>query len=233
MRYLKSTDLAPRAGGILGRPRRLADEVYEAILSQLMSLKIPPGGPINIDDLAREFGVSQTPIREALGHLEADGLVVKTQFIGYSAAPQLEKAQFEELYELRLRLEPYLAGKAAETLDDETAAMLRQSAEAMMRPKPGDTMTAYSQFARQDAVLHDRIAAAGRNELMRETLSRLHTHLHLFRLLYHARVTHETIDEHSEIIRWLSARNAEKTTEAMYRHIEKSRDRFAVFFSGE
>ena len=65
MRRLKTSEIPQRHSGTLGRPQRLADDVYDAILGQLMSLKIPPGGAINIDDLAREFGVSQTPIRES------------------------------------------------------------------------------------------------------------------------------------------------------------------------
>jgi len=49
-----------------GRSRgRLADEVYDTLLGQLMSLRIEPGSRVTIDVLARELGVSQTPIRVA------------------------------------------------------------------------------------------------------------------------------------------------------------------------
>ena len=81
---------------------KLGDEVYNAIYSQLMSHAIAPGGRISVDYLVRELGVSQTPIREALSRLEAQGLVVKTHLIGYSAASQMDKSRLEQLYELLL-----------------------------------------------------------------------------------------------------------------------------------
>src|SRR5918993_2685520 len=103
---------------LLRRPARLGDEVYNAIYSQLMSHKITPGGRISVDNLVRELGVSQTPIREALSRLEAQGLVVKTHLIGYSAADQLDRSRLEQLYELRLLLEPFAAAKAAVNMTD-------------------------------------------------------------------------------------------------------------------
>ncbi|TIV72373.1 MAG: GntR family transcriptional regulator, partial [Mesorhizobium sp.] len=101
-----------RSSGRIQRANSLAGDVYEAIFAQLMSLKIPPGSRITVDNLVREFDVSHTPIREALGRLEGEGLVVKTHLIGYRAAPQITRRRFDELYELRLLLEPAAAAKA-------------------------------------------------------------------------------------------------------------------------
>src|ERR1041385_3913834 len=86
------------------RPSGLAEEVYRRIRSDIMSLKLPPDTRISIDSLARELGVSQTPIREALSMLEAIGLVTKRHFVGYCSAPQLNRKQLDELYEVRLLL---------------------------------------------------------------------------------------------------------------------------------
>ena len=230
MRRNNTSAMSARPGGTVGRPHRLADEVYDAILGQLMSSKIPPGGAINIDDLAREFGVSQTPIREALGHLEAYGLVTKVQFIGYTAAPQLDKRQFEELCELRLRLEPYLAGRAAEIIDDRGIAALRECAKVAVNPIFNDGGASYAQFVRHDAALHDQIAAAADNRLMRDTLARLHVHLHLFRLPHHPSVTVEALDEHNEIVDGIARRDRDAAEGAMRRHIEKVLDRFGSMF---
>ena len=124
---------AGAASGQIDRPTSLAGDVYEAIFAQLMSLKIAPGARITVDSLVREFNVSQTPIREALGRLEGEGLVQKTHLIGYRAAPQITKRQLDEIYELRLRLEPYSAAKAATRLDDTKLAMLREAAGMMAR----------------------------------------------------------------------------------------------------
>ena len=101
------------------RHKGLADDVYGAIFNKLMSLEIAPGSRITVDGLVRELEVSQTPIREALGRLEGEGLVVKTHLVGYSAAPQITRRRFDELYELRLLLEPEGARRAALRISEE------------------------------------------------------------------------------------------------------------------
>ncbi len=85
------------ARGASLRPSSVVDGVYDNIYHRLMSLEIAPGARIPIDVLAREIGVSQTPIREALSRLEREGLVRKEHLVGYSAAPQWTRKQFEDL----------------------------------------------------------------------------------------------------------------------------------------
>ena len=98
-----------------GRPSgRMADEVYDTLLGQLMSLRIVPDSRVTIDALARELGVSQTPIRDALNRMEADGLVVRVPNAGYRIPPQITRARFEDMVEIRLLLEPAAARRAAE-----------------------------------------------------------------------------------------------------------------------
>ena len=57
----------------LKRSQGFVEEVFGVIRADIMSLRIPPDTRISIDSLARELGVSQTPIREALSMLEATG----------------------------------------------------------------------------------------------------------------------------------------------------------------
>src|SRR5690349_8077250 len=102
----------------IARPPGLAEEVYRRIRADIMSLKLPPDTRVSVDSLARELGVSQTPIREALSMLEAHGLVTKQRFVGYCTAPTLNRKQFEELFEIRLLVEPYAARRAAEKMTD-------------------------------------------------------------------------------------------------------------------
>lgn len=65
--------------------RALADQVYDRLIADLVDGRIEPDSAISIDGLARSLGVSQTPIREALGRLEATGLVTRLPFKGYRA----------------------------------------------------------------------------------------------------------------------------------------------------
>src|SRR3712207_4576892 len=152
-----------------------------------MSHKIAPGGRISVDNLARELGVSQTPVREALSRLEAQDLVVKTHLIGYSAAEQMDKQRFEQLYELRSLVEPFAASRAAVHMSDDSIKELENLAQSMKLLERNDSRAAYGQFAQSDGEFHNLIALGSGNELVHAVLSNLHTHLHLFRLFYHSR----------------------------------------------
>lgn len=210
------------------RPRRIkrasgiVDEVYELIRADIMALRIPPDTRISIDSLARQLGVSQTPIREALSRLEATGLVIKQHFVGYLSAPQLNRQQLDELYELRLLLEPYAASCAAERMSEEELQAVARLAKEM---EPGESRTSYDRFAVQDSELHDLIAAGSRNPLIRDALGKLHTHLHIFRLRFHSEVTKEAYAEHGELIAALTQRKPAAAAAAMRTHIEKSYER--------
>lgn len=214
----------------LHRATSRADDVYEAIFRQLMALKIAPGARISVDGLVRELNVSQTPIREALSRLEAEGLVQKTHLIGYSAAPQITKRDFNELYELRLCLEPFAAKAATLNLDADVLVALKEAATQMMMRDGGDERIRYSSFARLDAVFHDKILETAGNQLIRETLWHQHTHFHIFRLMFHARVTDEALDEHANIMAAFEARDPGAAENAMRIHIERSRSRLSQVF---
>jgi DNA-binding GntR family transcriptional regulator len=113
-----------------GRSRgRLADEVYDTLLGQLMSLRIEPGSRVTIDALARELGVSQTPIRDALNRMEAEGLVVRVPHAGYRIPPQITRHRFEDMLEVRLLLEPAAARRCAERASSEQVAGLQRMLE--------------------------------------------------------------------------------------------------------
>lgn len=217
--------------GLLRRPARLGDEVYSAIFARIMSLEIAPGAKISVDAMARQLGVSQTPIREALARLESEGLVNKTHLIGYSAAPQLSARQFVDLYELRLLLEPFAAGKCAEIMPLEVVGQMEALCADMEALSHSEGLDSYAQFAQLDMAFHDQIAVSAGNELVVEALARLHTHVHLFRLLFHARVTKSAIDEHEKVLAAIKARDVAGAEAAMREHIEHSRDRFKAKYS--
>ena len=101
--------------------------------------KLPPDTRVSVDSLARELGVSQTPIREALSMLEANGLVSKRHFAGYATSPRMDRAQLDELFEFRLLIEPHAARKAAQD-DDATATWGSwPAARARRRTTPSPT----------------------------------------------------------------------------------------------
>lgn len=212
------------------RHKGLAEDVYGAIFNKLMSLEIAPGARITVDGLVRELEVSHTPIREALGRLEGEGLVVKTHLVGYSAAPQITRQHFDELYQLRLLLEPDAARQAARRVDPARMRKLTATAERMRHLDSGRQKLSYSGFARLDADLHDQILEIAGNDLIRQTLAHLHIHFHIFRLMFHARVTEEALGEHETLLVALSSGDEAGAERAMREHIERSRERLLMAF---
>jgi DNA-binding GntR family transcriptional regulator len=213
------------------RHRGLADDVYGAIFDKLMSLDISPGARITVDALVRELEVSQTPIREALGRLEGEGLVVKTHLVGYSAAAQLTRRRFDEIYELRLLVEPDGARRAAAHISKEQMRKLKDTAEQMGKVDRIREKSSYFRFARLDSEFHDTVMEIAGNELIRNTLSHMHIHFHIFRLMFHARVTEEALAEHEVLLAALSSHDELGAERAMRDHIERSRQRLLPAFA--
>jgi DNA-binding GntR family transcriptional regulator len=228
---VSNTQNSRTSASALRRPTRLGDEVYNAIYSQLVSHKIAPGGRISVDNLARELSVSQTPVREALSRLEAQGLVVKTHLIGYSAAEQMDQQKFENLCEVRMLLEPFAAARAAVHMSEDSINALESLANSMKLLERNSSKDAYGQFAQSDSQFHNLIALGSGNELVHSLLSNIHTHVHLFRLFYHSRATADANDEHDQIIDALRRRDPDAAATFMRHHIECSKARFISFFS--
>lgn len=224
-----TVERSEKAAGI--RPASIVDGVYDGIYERLMSLEIPPGARITIDTLAREMGVSQTPVREAMSRLEREGLVRKAHLIGYSAAPQLTRKQFDDLYAFRLLLEPEAAAIATRNLTPELLSVLEEAAADMGHGEPPmDRNSRYSRFARTDAHFHDEIVRIAGNEVIRHALADQHIHLHIFRLMFHTRVTQEALGEHEMLLSAFRAGDADAARSAMTVHIERSRDRLRAAF---
>jgi DNA-binding GntR family transcriptional regulator len=103
MQYLDRGDIVPSLK-TLQRPRLLGDRVYHTLREHLCSGRVASGHPLQEATLAAQLGVSRTPVREALARLASDGLLSSD---GRSfVVPSLSEADIEDIYELRLLLEP-------------------------------------------------------------------------------------------------------------------------------
>lgn len=84
------------------------DEIASALRRAVHERAIPPGHALNQDVLARQYGVSRIPLREALRTLAGEGLVIMKPGLG-AVVTELKPEEVEELYGLRLSLEPPLS----------------------------------------------------------------------------------------------------------------------------
>lgn len=208
----------------LTHPRSLVELAYDQLLSMLVTMKIKPGERIGIESLARQMGISQTPIREALTMLEAQRLACKIPNVGFRAASLLSPTEVDALFELRLMLEPTAAALAAQRASPQDLQKLTELAADMTLVAQG-TDVAYTQFADGDAKLHHLIAVASGNGFLAEVVRGMHVHIHIFRHLYKSNAPQRAVDEHDVLIAALLARNPIKAEQAMRAHLLASHQR--------
>jgi DNA-binding GntR family transcriptional regulator len=108
----------------------LSERIHDVLRERLVSHQIRPGDHVRQDSIATEFGMSKIPVREALTKLEANGLVISTHHKGYLAAP-LSLAEVDELYALRMLVEPVTTALAARMADGSQRALVRNRLEAL------------------------------------------------------------------------------------------------------
>ncbi len=91
--------------------RTISDQAYDLMRERILTGALAAGSPVRQDAVAIELGVSKIPLREALTRLEQDGLLSSFPNRGYVVRP-LSASEAEEVYQLRLKIEPDAAAEA-------------------------------------------------------------------------------------------------------------------------
>jgi DNA-binding GntR family transcriptional regulator len=209
----------------------LSDGVYESVKELIMDHAVAPGDRVNIDALARQLGVSPTPVREALARLESDGLVRKRPLAGYTTTPLLTRAEFDELFEMRLLLETAAAERAAKgAVGPEELDRLRAEADLPDQTAGAIGYAGFGAFTAQDARFHDLVAERAGNRLLRDAVVRLHSHLHLHRLDFPTAHYGVSAVEHHRIVDAIGAGDPAAARTAMRQHLTRARERHLAFF---
>jgi DNA-binding GntR family transcriptional regulator len=84
-------------------PRRLSGSIYEELRERICVLRYPPGAVLREHELATEFGVSRTPVRQVLQRLEVEGFVETRNGVG-TIVTGVDFKAFRDVYDVRLRL---------------------------------------------------------------------------------------------------------------------------------
>lgn len=103
---------------LISEHKSLAELALEAIRERILSGNFEPGDWLRQEDLARQLGVSHTPVREALDRLVADGLAERVPNRGVRVSP-VDDNDIAEVYCLRLLLEPIVVGLTALNMSSE------------------------------------------------------------------------------------------------------------------
>src|SRR3954447_23131951 len=107
-----------------GMPQLRGQLVARRIREAILSGRLLPGDRVPQDTLAREFGTSRIPVREALAELESEGLIALVPHAGARVA-KFNVAELEEVYRIREAVEPMVIADSAHRLTDDQLAELR------------------------------------------------------------------------------------------------------------
>ena len=117
------------------RSRLTADAIYEALRDQICLLDLPPGASLREQPLAEEFGVSRTPVREALTMLRIDGLVTR-QPGGGTSVSTVDLKSMRDVYSLRIKLAELIADFTIVPVPPEIVARLRDIRTEVLEVAP-------------------------------------------------------------------------------------------------
>jgi len=141
----------------------LSDRIYGELKRQILTGVIGPEEHMPEKQLCEELEVSRTPLREALNRLSNEDLVTYRPHCGYLAAP-LSAEGFRHLQDLRMIVEPKVAGLAAMRAKRTEIERLREA--AMMPPVEAGNDDSFVAFCRANARFHLLLVEASRNHLL-------------------------------------------------------------------
>lgn len=211
------------------RDESLVEQVRRTILSEIVQGKLAPGTVVRLPELAERYGVSRTPVREALTVLGREGVIASIPYKGYLVRP-IETGDVSDVFFMRRLLEPPAAELAAVNLRPQEIQRLQQ---ALTHPPP-TTAAMTLQFDEHNHDFHRTIILAARSPRLFTTFEAVYNDV---RRLQYAGIGKPSPDlihqEHVEILEALSRGDSVGARELMSGHIDAMRQRaFAAWAGG-
>lgn len=192
--------------------------IQEEIETAIIRGEFSPGEHLDESRLARRYGVSRTPIREAFEGLSAARLVVKRRNAGvFVVKPSLDEIM--EMFELVATLESFAAKKAAIRATVEDLTLIRQAHEKCIEAaKTLDPLNYYT----ANQVFHERIFIAAKNSALTEQIASLDKRLSPYRRLvtFRPHRIEESNAEHQAILEAIENRTPEIAELSMEKHLD-------------
>ncbi|MGB7550469.1 MAG: GntR family transcriptional regulator [Chromatiaceae bacterium] len=212
----------------------LADQIFTRMRREIVEGQIPPGSKMSEPELARRYGISRGPLREALRRLESSSLVVRRANVG-ARVIDLSSAQLLDLYYLREALEGMAARLAAERMSAAEIEELRALIALHERQVAQDHGLAYYQ-SEGDLDFHFCIVRGSHNARLQDLLENDLYHLvRMYRCQFGmvGPRAPTALREHGQIVEAIAERDGELAEILMRRHIRASRQQVERRLSGE
>jgi DNA-binding GntR family transcriptional regulator len=215
-----TTDRLRSLWRLRARSATLAESVYVTLRAAIREGALGEAEPLREGRLAARLAVSRTPVREALQRLTRDGLIGPANGKGV-AVSALDARDLEEVYEIRLALEPAAAALAARGASESELAAMRavlERAEAARENDPGHLAVLSARFG-------DLVGAASHNRRL-AALIRQHRDTILRAegtTLGHPGRAEKALAEQRALLAALEARDGQRAARAAREHLEEAR----------
>ncbi|MGW1227847.1 GntR family transcriptional regulator [Streptomyces sp. NPDC001478] len=193
-----------------------ADLVHESLRAAIAEGKLRPGAKVNMDELARDYGVSKIPVREAVKRLESEGLLVSRVHAGVSVA-EVDLTEMRGVFLAREAIEGLIAGLVAERADGTVIAELDEVQRAMREALDEG---AVDRLPGLNTSFHRTLASATGYRILDELTEQLLMTIRRYRLVAPADPMNwrAVVEEHDTIIAALRAGDASAASEAARAH---------------
>lgn len=210
---------------LLKNKEKRSDQLREAIEEEIAMGRLPPGSRIDEAALEARFGVSRTPIREALIQLASSGLVEIRRRKG-AVVSVLEPRRLFEMFEVMADLEASCAQRMARRMGAEQERALRKALEACRRAAEAGDPDAYFH---ENEGFHHAIYAASGNAFLAEQALALQRRLRPYRRLQ-LRVRnrmHNSLAEHEGVVAAITSGDEELAARRLREHVAVQGERFS------
>lgn len=220
----------PVPGVLLAPPQQLSmvDLAFEAIAEAVYDCRLVPGQRLAIDDLARQLGMSVTPVREALSRAAALELVSLDAHRGYTVAATPSAEELHQFFAVRRSLELDGLREAAPWLAD--ASERPEVASALSRLRSSGQAKDINDFRRGDEAFHRALLAVSHNRIRLRAWDGLYFHLMVHRLYVGMGVFDydEAGEEHEAIWQAVSSGDVEHLIQVSALHIDHAERRLTL-----
>jgi DNA-binding GntR family transcriptional regulator len=195
----------------------LADRAYHELRDRLVTLRIPPGSPIDEDAIARELEMGRTPVREAIKRLALENLVTVFPRRG-TFASEINITDLTHISDVRAQLEGHAAYRAAERITDSQRAELAALLQDLNGSRGTDDLESLMAL---DARVHRLIYRCADNPFLEETLTRyFNLSLRIWYLVID-RLPHlfARVHEHQDVLQAIAAGKAARARDILAGHI--------------
>jgi DNA-binding GntR family transcriptional regulator len=209
------------------RGQSLHEQTYQALRSAILSGTLVSGERLIETQLAANFQVSRTPIREAIRQLQRDNLVAMDESLGLCVA-SLSAVDAAHLYDCRMGLEELAVAQACAHITNAQLKQLKKSVETAEKnwAKPAHHLTPF-QLLHMDYEFHRLIAQSAGNPWLVALLDQIFDKMVLIRVrtLQHNPQVLEIRGEHRRIYEAIADRQSLSAVEFMHQHLDASRTR--------